>query len=35
MDNLELMRKRLGGNQEERMIRDKYKTFQKALLYSY
>ena len=29
------MKKRLGGNQEERMIRDKYKTLQKALLYSY
>lgn len=38
MNNLEMMRKRLnyeGGNQEERMIKDKYKTFQKALLYSY
>jgi hypothetical protein len=30
MNNLEMMRKRLnyeGGNQEERMIKDKYKTF--------
>ena len=38
MNNLETMRKRLkyqGGNQEERMIKDKYRTFQKALLYSY
>lgn len=38
MNNLEMMRKRLqyqGGNQEERMIKDKYNTFQKALLYSY
>ena len=38
MNNLEMMRKRLnyqGGNQEERMIKDKYKTFQKTLLYSY
>ena len=38
MNNLEMMRKRLnyeGGNQEERMIKDKYRTFQKALLYSY
>jgi len=26
METLELMKKRLGGNQEERMIRDKYKT---------
>ena len=29
------MQKRLGGNQEERMIRDKYKSLQKALVYSY
>lgn len=38
MNNLEMMKKRLnyeGGNQEERMIKDKYRTFQKALLYSY
>jgi hypothetical protein len=35
MVNLDLMRKRLGGNQEERMIRDKYKSLQKALIYSY
>ena len=38
MNNLKMMRKRLqyqGGNQEERMIKDKYNTFQKALLYSY
>ena len=30
MNNLEMMRKRLnyeGGNQEERMIKDKYRTF--------
>lgn len=38
MNNLELMKKRLyyqGGNQEQRMIKDKYDTFKKALLYSY
>lgn len=38
MDNLDLMRKRLnyqGGDQEHRMIQDKYKTFTKALSYSY
>lgn len=38
MNNLELMKKRLdyeGGTQEQRMIKGKYKTFQKALLYSY
>lgn len=38
MNNLEMMKKRLnyeGGNQEERMIKDKYRTFQKVLLYSY
>ena len=37
-NNLELMRKRLnyqGGTQEERMIKDKYNTFKKVLLYSY
>ena len=38
MNNLEMMRKRLeyeGGNQEGRMIKDKYNTFKKALSYSY
>ena len=38
MMNLDLMKKRLnyyGGNQEERMIKDKYKTFLKTLNYSY
>ena len=38
MINLELMNKRLqyeGGNQEQRMIKSKYLTFKKALLYSY
>lgn len=38
MNNLELMRKRLGyqgGVQDERMIKDKYRTFLKALRYSY
>ena len=38
MNNLEMMRKRLryeGGDQEGRMIKDKYNTFKKALLYSY
>ena len=38
MDNLELMRARLdyqGGSQENRMIKDKYRTFLKALKYSY
>lgn len=39
MDNLELMKRRLeyhgGAAQEDRMIRDKYKTFQRALKYSY
>lgn len=38
MNNLELMKKRLnfqGGNQEGRMIKAKYKTFLKTLLYSY
>ena len=38
MKNLDLMKKRLnyeGGNQEQRMIKSKYKTFQKSLLYSY
>ena len=34
MDNLELMRAKLdyqGGDQENRMIKDKYRTFLKAL----
>lgn len=38
MNNLEMMRKRLryeGGDQEGRMIKDKYNTFKKALKYSY
>lgn len=39
MNNLEMMRKRLeyqgGINQEDRMIKDKYKTFLKTLKYSY
>lgn len=39
MSNLEMMRKRLefqgGVRQEDRMIKDKYKTLQKALQYSY
>lgn len=38
MNNLEMMQKRLnyeGGNQEGRMIKDKYNTFKKALSYSY
>ena len=39
MNNLELMRKRLefqgGIKQEDRMIKDKYKTFLKTLFYSY
>lgn len=38
MNNLELMKKRLeyqGGTQEGRMIKGKYLTFKKALLYSY
>ena len=38
MTNLELMNKRLqwqGGNQEQRMIKDKYKTLKKALMFSY
>ena len=38
MNNLEMMRKRLryqGGDQEGRMIKDKYNTFQKVLKYSY
>lgn len=38
MNNLELMRKRLGyqgGVQDERMIKDKYRTFLRALKYSY
>lgn len=39
MNNLEMMRKRLefqgGVRQEDRMIKDKYKTLQKALQYSY
>lgn len=39
MNNLELMRKRLeyqgGIKQEDRMIKDKFKSFEKALIYSY
>lgn len=38
MDNLELMQARLdyqGGNQENRMIKGKYRTFLQALKYSY
>lgn len=39
MNNLELMRKRLeyqgGVKQEDRMIKDKYRTFLKTLMYSY
>lgn len=39
MTNLEMMRKRLesqgGIKQEDRMIKDKYRTLQKTLLYSY
>lgn len=39
MDNFELMKRRLevmgGARQEERMIKDKYRTFQRALKYSY
>lgn len=38
MNNFDLMNKRLvyqGGDQEHRMIQDKYKSFLKALLYSY
>lgn len=39
MTNLELMRKRLewqgGIHQEDRMIKDKWRTLQRALLYSY
>lgn len=39
MNNLELMRKRLqfhgGVKQEDRMIKDKWRTLQKALIYSY
>lgn len=38
MNNFELMLRRLnyqGGNQEQRMIKDKYNSFQKSLLYSY
>ena len=39
MNNFEMMRKRLeyegGIQQEQRMIKDKYKTFKKSLLYSY
>lgn len=39
MTNLELMRKRFewqgGIHQEDRMIKDKWRTLQKALLYSY
>lgn len=39
MNNLEIMRKRFewqgGIRQEDRMIKDKYRTFQRALQYSY
>lgn len=38
MNNLEMMQKRLryeGGTQEGRMIKDKYNTFKKSLMYSY
>jgi len=39
MNNLDLMRRRLeyqgGVRQEDRMIQDKYKTFLKALDFSY
>ena len=38
MTNLELMNKRLqwqGGNQEQRMIKDKYRTLKQALMFSY
>ena len=38
MTNLELMNKRLqwqGGSQEQRMIKDKYKSFKQALVFSY
>lgn len=38
MGNLEMMQKRLnwrGGNQEQRMIKDKYRTFLRTLKYSY
>lgn len=39
MNNFEMMRKRLefhgGIHQEDRMIKDKFRTFQRALLYSY
>lgn len=38
MDNLDLMKARLnwrGGNQEQRMIKDKWRTLQKTFLYSY
>lgn len=38
MTNLELMNKRLqwqGGNQEQRMIKDKYRTLKKVLMFSY
>lgn len=38
MNNLESMKKRLtwhGGNQEQRMIKDKYRTLQRVLKYSY
>lgn len=38
MSNFEMMQKRLdwrGGNQEQRMIKDKYRTFLRTLKYSY
>lgn len=39
MNNLDMMRKRLGWqggtHQEDRMIKDKWRTFQRTLLYSY
>jgi hypothetical protein len=39
MNNLEMMRKRLeyqgGIHQEDRMIKDKWRTLQRALKYSY
>ena len=38
MTNLEMMNRRLkwqGGNQEQRMIKDKYKSMRQALVFSY
>jgi hypothetical protein len=39
MDNFNLMKRRLetagGIHQEDRMIKDKYRTFKRALKYSY